>query len=551
MMLVLVSVAMASMLATAYLVSRDNAVAITSNNAASMKARWASLSAFETTVALLQTETDWRLNHVNGMLLDGFELAGATVTVTALDIETNAAPDAASEHLRLLAVAEIDIDNDGTIDAHQSTVFLVYVPVVIEPRVAVGLDEFTIFARDSFTMQNDSTVAPWPTAPLNMLGARVNIGTHAQISGGIIVQDNAACIDCTVYHPDGASSTLINDTAGPPVSGRDLPFDIPFPSSAGHGEPGPVGGMPNFVLSGGTVTTTADQRFGNASVSGGAVWTLQGDIAIIAENDLSITGGAKVVIDGNVKLIVNDDLVLDGSSIELTPGSTLAFFIGDDATLNDAYIGEERADNTRDNTGNEEYMNPLDVQIFQFEAGTATTRYWKLQNNSVVKGTVYGESVHFVIQNDSALYGRFAGQTLTMSGNAGLFFDPSLDEQVGYTNAESPLYDGSGNLVSAYATGFTLEGNSLQTLADATGLTILANGDAVSPLFGPPPPPPPAAGDPTPRPVQIQTTLVTFGLDMSQWEHPASNESGGGGGAGGGGTALFGGGTEGIGGGTG
>ena len=79
----------------------------------------------------------------------------------------------------------------------------------------------------------------------------------------------------------------------------------------------------------------------------------------------------------------------------------------------------------------------------------------------MVKGTLYGESVHFVIQNDSALYGRFAGQTLTMSGNAGLFFDPSLDEQVGYTNAESPLYDGSGNLVSAYATGFTLEGNSL------------------------------------------------------------------------------------------
>ncbi len=79
MMLVLVSLAMASILATAYMVSRDNAVAITSNNTAAMQARWAALSAFETTTALLQTETDWRLNHVNGMLLDGYEIAGAKV----------------------------------------------------------------------------------------------------------------------------------------------------------------------------------------------------------------------------------------------------------------------------------------------------------------------------------------------------------------------------------------------------------------------------------------------------------------------------------------
>ena len=122
-----------------------------------------------------------------------------------------------------------------------------------------------------------------------------------------------------------------------------------------------------------------------------------------------------------------------------------------------------------------------------------------------------------------------------MTENAGLFFDSSLDQQVGYTNPGSDLFDASGNLEFAYTTGFTMTQLSLQGLADTTGRTILANGLVVPPSTSPPPPPPPNAGDPTPRPVQVQTTMVSFGPDMSEWEHPASTESGGGGGAGGGG----------------
>ncbi len=539
MLLVMVSVAMASILATAYLVSRDNSVAISRNSAASMQARWAALSALETTVALLQTKTDWRLNHVNGMLLDGYQLAGATVTVTALDLEKNTAPDADSEYLRILAVAEVDINNDGVPDAHQSTVFLVYVPVVTEPRVAVGLDEFAVFTRKSFTMRNNSTMTRWATAPLNTLGGRINIGTHAQNSGAISMLDNSACIDCTVYHPDGASGTLINDASGPAVSEIGLPFDIPLPYSPDTGEALPSGGMPDFVLSGSATTVTGSDRFDDVIVSNGSVWTLLGNLTIVVEDDLWLTAGSKMVVDGNVKLVVFDDTVITDASIELTPGSTLVFYSADDIVLTDAYIGEERTDDTRDNTGKEEYMDPLDIRIYEFEAGMATSRIWQLLGNSVVKATVHTEAVNFKIMNESALYGRFAGETLTLSDDAGLFYDPSLNEQVGYTNPDSGLYDGSGDLLTAFTTNFTLTDMSLQTLANAAGKTILANGVAKDSMSAPPPPPTPSPGDPTPRPVQVQTTLVTFGPDMSEWEHPNSNEGGGGGGAGGGGVGFF------------
>ncbi len=532
MMLVMVSVAMASILATAYLVSRDNSVAISRNSTASMQARWAALSAFETTVALLQTETDWRLNHVNGMLLDGYQLAGATVTVTALDREKNTAPDADSEYLRILSVAEVDLNNDGTPDARQSTVFLVYVPVVTEPRVSVGLDEFAVFVRETFTMRNNSTMTRWATAPLNNLGGRINIGTHAQTSNAISMLDNSACIDCTVYHPDSASGTLINDASGPAVGESGLPFDIPLPNSPSTGEAWPSGGVPDLILDGSATTVTGSDRFDDVVLSNGSVWTLLGDLTIVVEDALSLTAGSKIVVDGNVKLVVFDNTVLTDSSIELTPGSALQIYSAKDIVLTDAYIGEERADDTRDNTGNEEYMDPLDIRIFQ--AGLPFTRLWRLQGNSVIKGTVHTRTIDFEIMNESALYGRFAGKTLTLLDNAGFFYDSSLDEQVGYTNPDSGLYDASGDLISAFTSAFTLNDSSLQTLADTTSKTILANGVTIASSTAPPPPPPPAAGDPTPRPVRIQTTLVTFGPDMSEWEHPGSTESGGGGGAGGG-----------------
>lgn len=534
MMLVLVSVAMASILATAYLVSRDNSVAISRNSAASTQARWAALSALETTIALLQTETDWRLNHVDGMLLDGFELAGATVTVTALDIEKETVPDADSEYLRLLAVAEVDIDNDGKPDGRQSTVFHAYVPVVTEPRVSVGLDEFAVFAFNSFTMRNNSTLARWNTAPLNKLGGRINIATHSGSSGAISMLDNAACIDCTVYYQDGASGSLINDASGPAVSKVALPFDIPFPYSPDNGE-SLNGGEPTYTLNGSNATRTTSNRYQTITVENGAVWTLQGDISIVAENDLRVLGGAKIMVDGNVELIVFDDTTINDSAIELTPGSSLTFYSADDILMYNAYMGEQRVDDVRDNTGDEEYMNPHDIRLYEFEAGMASSRQWELTGNSVVKGTVHTEAVDFRIRDDSALYGRFAGQTLEMTVNAGLFFDSSLDQQVGYTNPDSDVFDASGNLKPAYGTGFTLTQNSLQILADVTGRTILANGMTVPPSVAPPPPPPPDAGEPTPRPVQVQTTMVSFGPDMSVWEYPASNEAGGGGGAGGGG----------------
>ena len=68
MLLVMVSIAVASILASAYLVSRDNSLAISRNSVAATQARWAAMSGLEMAIAILQTKTNWRTNHIDGML---------------------------------------------------------------------------------------------------------------------------------------------------------------------------------------------------------------------------------------------------------------------------------------------------------------------------------------------------------------------------------------------------------------------------------------------------------------------------------------------------
>jgi hypothetical protein len=238
MMMVLVSLALATILSTAYLTSRDNSLAIGLNSTAAARARWAALSALEMAVAVLQTETDWRNNHTNGVLLDSYPLAGATITITVRDMETDAPPTDTSEYLELTATASVDIDNDGRADGVQETKIEAYVPRVAGNRVAIDLAEFAIFVEDDIILNDSATVARWATAPLSGLGRRIQLGTQASASSSVDVRDTAVCIDTTVYYQTGASSS---PTRPAPPSSRSISrFGSPCGPGRGRAYPTPA-----------------------------------------------------------------------------------------------------------------------------------------------------------------------------------------------------------------------------------------------------------------------------------------------------------------------
>ncbi len=60
MLLVLISMGIATVLTTAYLASRDNSAAIGRNIADSYAARWAAFTGIELTAAIMETETAWQ-----------------------------------------------------------------------------------------------------------------------------------------------------------------------------------------------------------------------------------------------------------------------------------------------------------------------------------------------------------------------------------------------------------------------------------------------------------------------------------------------------------
>ncbi|MHC4416398.1 MAG: hypothetical protein ACYS0G_14075 [Planctomycetota bacterium] len=528
MLLVLVSLMMATIMATAYLASRDNSLPIGDNVESATAARWAALSALDTGVAILETETDWRTADPQGRLLNAYPLAGATVDLFATDITTGQGPTATSEYIDLAATATVD-------GVRQVATGSAYVPTIAAPSVAaVDLTEFAIFARDALKLTNRATLARWPTAPLSPLGRRLYLGTRATSASRIEILGDAASIDTTLYHGPGASGLLLVNESSAPVERVELSEQIPMPAPPAPTAAPPDGFTPYPDLDVTTPSTVnADGRWRDIEISTPAgLLTLEGDILVVAEDDLRLLPGSGLVIDGNVEVVVFDDLELSAAAIELKTGATLTLFVGDDADLTDSYIGDERPDDIRDNSGSAPYIDLLRLQIFSIDTTSESDRDWDLLNNSVIKASFFGPTVDFDVRGDSALYGRVAAMDVYVANNGAIFYDPALDERRGFANPQSAIFELDGSMRPEFSSLASLDPADLSALADGTQKTIRARGVSYEPSGPPPPPPPPPPPDqPTPRVVDVDFSIDSFGTELIRWEHP---EEGGGGGGGGG-----------------
>ena len=68
-MLVMIAVLVVGGMSVAYFGSRDNSIAISKNVSSASRARIAAESGLDLAIAILETNADWRNNHVNGIIL--------------------------------------------------------------------------------------------------------------------------------------------------------------------------------------------------------------------------------------------------------------------------------------------------------------------------------------------------------------------------------------------------------------------------------------------------------------------------------------------------
>jgi hypothetical protein len=510
MLLVLISLAMATIVTVGYLASRDNSAAIGENIASSAAARWAATSGLDLGIAVLETEADWRTTHVSGKLIDDYSVGPAVVDIDLLDLETGTPPTAGTNHVRIistanvngitqLAIAEAVVDDAGG-----------------DGGVTLDLSEFAVFASDTIAMQERTTITRWTAAPASAMGKRVALGTQSTAAGTIDIKGDAAAIDSTIYHGPSASGSLVLNTGVTAVDAVEVGDTIPMPDP-----PDPptlwegFTGFPSLSITG-LSQVTGDIRYDSISLAAGSgVMYVNGDHTIIADNDLTLADRTGILVDGHATIVVKNDLKMGRDSyIELAPNATVTLFVADDVDIADAFIGEQRADKTdRDNTGTAMWIDPERIRIY---SATPDSTSWKLHQNSVVKGSIYAPPSSLAITDDSAVYGRVAVKSLDMGKNGAVYYDHALDDGNGFTNTDSPIYASDGRIKDAIRLLSKLDDASLQTIAEELGVSIkaltkrIAAAEEPAPIVGP--------SDPTPRTVAVEYDVTSFGTDVTNWE---------------------------------
>jgi hypothetical protein len=525
MLLVLISLAMATILAVSYLASRDNSAAIGQNVTASASARWAAISGIELGVAILETESDWRTAHTEGKLLDDYDLDGVLLDLDLIDIETGEPPTIYSQHIKLIATAVVNgVEQEATAIAEVSGT---------DDGVSVNVDlsEFAVFATEKITLENRATITRWPVSPLAALGKRVHLGTQGFSASTVELKGDSASIDTTVYAPPSASTSLVTNDSGPAIDVVELQDTIPMPAAPNTGvvPPSPDDTYPVNDRSGGYIQVTSDVRVASASLVNSAVSHWIGDITVTCNHNFQLDSGSTILVEGgDATFIVFEDLILDnGAAIILQPDATLTIFVGDDLNIKDSYIGNVSSENPlRDNTGTASWIDPERVRIYSIPPDTDVPS-WDLHGNTVTKASIYGPDVDLLqVRNTSAHYGRVAVQSILVKDDGAIFYDHILDRGGGFTNPASPLFDTDGRIKNDFLSLGSLNASVLQTLADALNIPIVIDGQTFTVDTGGETPEPTLPGEPTPRPVPVAYEMEDFGTDMEQWEQAVANASG-------------------------
>jgi hypothetical protein len=522
MLLVLISLMVATVLTTAYVASRDNSGVIGRNIASAAQSRWLAESGLELGVAVLETDCEWRTQHVNGKLLDDYLLNDGMIDIDMIDLATNLPPTSSTEDVELTCIGMVNgVQQIATATAH--------VPLEDGGAVDIDLSEFAVFGKDKISMANTATVTRWPEASLSALGRRVAIGTDATAPSSVSVQNSAAFMDTTLYHGPGVSSSLVSIANATRLEKRGFADFIPMPLAPDSGV-GIVLPLAPFKLVAGTSTVSANRAYTRFELDN-ATLTSNGTMNLVSSSDIILTKNAKLVVNGNLTMVAGQNLVVDTSSIELGPTGKLILYAGNTLTLTDGYIGDQRSTSVRDNTGGASWMDPDRVQIFRTPTLLGATTTWTMDKNSVAKANVYAPKVKFQMKNQSALYGRVAAQEVSLIDEAAVFYDHSLDSQIGYTASDSPLVDATGHIDGLFRALANFDLVSLLGVANLTGKIIKSPKGRDQPSILPavlPTVTPPVVGadDPTPRTKTVSRTLTDYGSER-EWEEDNSGPGGG------------------------
>lgn len=450
MMLVVIALAVGTVITGVALSSRSLAPELGENAESAASAKWSAESAAQYAVAALQTNLDLD-TLTDGAMLSNFALAGGSVDVVVTDLEGNPPTDEDRE-----VVVTVSASVDGIPAVTRRIVALKPTPYQA-PEVDPYLSEFTLFANEGLTVHKEAKVGKWELSPEGKsvkppkIGAgfsslaSVNIDPESGIDGAALFVDASASLSLEMILSDRRLSEAAK-----------LPIDIP----ARHAS---VPAAVSALRLGGTTSFTYDQKetttvfphnreyAGTLTVYDGATLVLDEAVSpAYAFSGLVVNKDACLIIRGDVDVEINGSMyVMDESLIHVEPGGRLDLFVRGNVVFNKGAIGV--GPEAIDEIGGDprklsQYARPDTVRILS-PTGSYPNQNFTMDSKALVVASVHMPATSFRIK-ESTLIGRVTAKAINIDDKAVVLADSRLDNQKGYTNLDSSMYNEDGTLCS-------------------------------------------------------------------------------------------------------
>lgn len=488
-MLVMVAILVTGTMAVAYFGSTDNSIAIGTNIESAARARAVAESGLEVAIAILETDTEWQTEHIDGVLLSEFHIDDGIVSISVVDANTSLPPNEET--------SEVEITITSTVNQVTQTTQAYATIIPNEEEYDFDFSEYAIFATSSIEIDDVASVQLWQASPLSLQANPLRIGTLATGPLSVEIDSPTQRSPLELHAPSNASSMLSSASVerhgftGEPI--------LPAPPSA------PTSGS-ILTLSSAETEHTTDRsgfsswiqnfafgnRHSNRSTNNNTV--IQSGTYDMETLHLDV--GNTIEIQGDVTVNVQQDFLLNGTKIILTDNATLTMHVAGDVHISSSYIGNE-------NQSHQSWMDPSRVQLFGHGNND-----WEIDGITTIKAEIYAPESEVSFEGISTLCGRVAADEVSMEGASRLLYDATLDHG-GYADHNSPLYDDDGQLFSEI-------GNMTELNADLINSIIASISDqeyaSATNRWAD------WRDEPTARPNDVIFIMLMFAADTHRWE---------------------------------
>lgn len=492
----------------AYVASRDTSVAIARNAQVAADARTIAAAAMDLAKNILRSsDSSWRTNQSNGVLLSNYSIDGGTVSVSLVDIikrtanpSGNIFPDATTTQVEV------------TVTSHRGTSTWTSVAHMSIPTVVNG--QYAIFANRVLLVDGSNNfIGRWENAPMTSQNLRVNMGTMAttsvlnngspELGSGVFLQggshfestvagSNPAVPDSTkstwVYYPNSASAAVVGGASASLVAAKQMTASQSIAMMTAPAAPSVSGTYTNYTNN--VVLNGVTQSFNSFRVR--AVFLPQlftRNFEVRANSTVTLNTGtyevwgswilrdSRIIINGDVKFVVNPNLALTGldwqnSSVEINSNSTLEIYDGYSMSVRNCWIGprvqclSEPDVSLRDGDPHKkawfnafqanqcfatapsspQYMEPWRVRIYPMPQFLSSGFNWDVTDSSIV-ASFFLPTNPIRLYGRTKIYGRIAANYVLCYDTASVYYDHGLDLVTGLTEGTTPTRGGDSNSV--------------------------------------------------------------------------------------------------------